>query len=672
MKRVFIVSFIACLALVGCRKQADNNADWANDETAISVHSTIDGGAEKPIAATAGRAATGELPSASKSEWADQDKFGFFLSLTSDSLKLVDNAHGKFKYDNIPYIYSTTTSPAAFASTPVIYYPYRTTNVDLWGVFPFDADITTKKSTSYAWSVNTDQSADADLLASDLLVAHKTDVVPNATAADIAKTVDLPFYHKMTRLMLTVTIPSEIDGKKLSTTKPIETIEVRGVKASGTYNFNLNQITPKGEKQVITPRACGYQDTPDVQYFYEALLVPQTVAANELFLRVVVNYQAPNDSEPGLYLLNLGAPLVLTMGSQQNMSVVFDGQMRLRLNGSQVAKWNDGAIKSDNIYTDQTTVRIGQVDWATGNLVFDGQSGCKIGQPTDKGLFFQFGSLVGWDDGATLAAKVYPSGITPAWNANYYSAATTAGEIFTLLAQDNATATPGQGDACRYYLGMGWRLPTSVELASISGKTGSVAIAWASAVTGQYVNVSPKGAWFGALFANKNIATSLYTSASGQRAATTGALGEADASGYYSSSTVTAAATTARLKFDATGVTPSLALDRKIGTTVRCVKPFTLFAYDPTPIAKAASSTTKLTFDVTADASWAITGVPVWLTASAVSGTKTASSPAVSITLTAASANSTAAIRTAQLTITATDKVRGTVATKIVTVNQKF
>lgn len=667
MKRVFIVSFLACLAIMGCSKQTDNNNDLAYEQTAISVNSTIDGVATNKDAA--GRAATDELPTASKKAWDDQDKFGFFLSLSSDALKFVGNTHGRFSYDNIPYTYSAATTN--FSPNPTLYYPYRTTNVDFWGVFPFDNDITTKNVAQYAWSVKTDQSSDANVLASDLLVAHKANIVPNGTAADINKTVDLPFFHKMTRLMLTVTIPQQIDGRQLSTTKPIETIEVRGVKTNGTYDFNLNTVTATGSKQVVSPRSCGYQDTPEVQYFYEALLVPQTVAVNELFLRVIVNYEAPHADEPGLYMLNLAAPLVLAIGTQKNMSVVFDGQMRLRLDGSQVAKWNDAPIKSDNIYTDQSTVRISNVDWATGNLVFDGKFGCKIGQPTDKGLFFQFGSLVGWDEGATLSAKAYPSGITPAWNSNYYNAATTTGEIFNLLAQDNATATPGQGDACRYYLGNGWRLPTAIELASISGKSGASAIAWAgNGVTGQY-NTSPAGAWFGSLFANKNILTSLYTPASGQRAAAAGALSEANASGYYSSSTVTAAATASRLKFDASGVTPALPLDRKVGASIRCVKPFSVFTYDPTPMAKAAASSTKLTFDFTSDASWEITGAPAWLTISSISGTKTAATPAMVVTLTATE-NTTAAIRTAQLTIKGTEKARGTIVTKIVTVSQKF
>ena len=125
-------------------------------------------------------------------------------------------------------------------------------------------------------------------------------------------------------------------------------------------------------------------------------------------------------------------------------------------------------------------VKIGSLWWATGNLVADGSNGCRIGAPTDAGLHFAFGSLVGWSGGATgdgrgrgtpsktkIAAKpssyiglsTYPGG--------YYSSAP-SGTGYCYPSTDNSST--GVGDPCRYYLGPSWRTPTYVELRTIPAK----------------------------------------------------------------------------------------------------------------------------------------------------------------------------------------------------------
>lgn len=123
---------------------------------------------------------------------------------------------------------------------------------------------------------------------------------------------------------------------------------------------------------------------------------------------------------------------------------------------------NDG---SDVKGTCQVTVEKELITWATGSLVAKEGGGCKIGAPGDHGLYFQFGSLIGWSGGANgdgtgiapnglaLEAKAIPNGYegTPSWNNNWTG--------------DPATENVriGTGDPCKYYLGGTWRLPTSDE-----------------------------------------------------------------------------------------------------------------------------------------------------------------------------------------------------------------
>lgn len=110
-------------------------------------------------------------------------------------------------------------------------------------------------------------------------------------------------------------------------------------------------------------------------------------------------------------------------------------------------------------------IEVNDIRVAVGNLVADGAHGAKIGKDNDGGLYFQFGSLVGWSGSAnadgtgrgknndvTFSAVVTPEGYTATrWDLSWTG--------------DPTTDTPaaGTGDPCRYYLKGTWRLPTKAE-----------------------------------------------------------------------------------------------------------------------------------------------------------------------------------------------------------------
>lgn len=110
-------------------------------------------------------------------------------------------------------------------------------------------------------------------------------------------------------------------------------------------------------------------------------------------------------------------------------------------------------------------IEVNGIKVAVGNLVADGAHGAKIGKDTDGGLYFQFGSLVGWSGSANadgtgrgknndveLSAVVTPEGYTATgWNLSWTGDPTTD------------TPSAGTGDPCRYYLKGNWRLPTKAE-----------------------------------------------------------------------------------------------------------------------------------------------------------------------------------------------------------------
>ncbi|MEG2727635.1 MAG: fimbrillin family protein [Mucinivorans sp.] len=353
MKRVFRISSLLSLALtliVSCQKEATQKAETGTTMPLLIETSIQQGaGQEKAPVSKAPNA------SSSKSAWVNGDQFGLFVSLASGELKLNGNTHGKFTYDNLPYTYAAVTAKfttSAGIPSGTIFFPYRNTNVDLWGVFPYDSQINSvavkQDAAAYPWDIKIDQSTAANVTASDFLVARTSDVTPNNTRA----TSNLVFNHKLTRLLIQLAIPVDIDGKRLNTTTPITTIDIHNTNVQSTYNFNTDVLSAKANSsQIIKPLYLGQETIASDNFMvYEAIVVPQTIASNAMFLRVIVLY---DDASQGLFLLNLSTELNLTQGTQQNLQVTFDEQKRLRLAGSKLLDWSyDSYIHTGDIVED--------------------------------------------------------------------------------------------------------------------------------------------------------------------------------------------------------------------------------------------------------------------------------------------------------------------------------
>ncbi|MGL4851296.1 MAG: fimbrillin family protein [Phocaeicola sp.] len=108
-------------------------------------------------------------------------------------------------------------------------------------------------------------------------------------------------------------------------------------------------------------------------------------------------------------------------------------------------------------YMDQTVLieNVGiKGRWATGNLTNLGASECRIGKPTEDGLFFQYHSLLGRDTTSVVVKPAEYSGSTT-WNSDWRNAEAT---------YEPASA---KGDPCTHYLGKSWRLPTTMEILAL-------------------------------------------------------------------------------------------------------------------------------------------------------------------------------------------------------------
>lgn len=192
---------------------------------------------------------------------------------------------------------------------------------------------------------------------------------------------------------------------------------------------------------------------------------------------------------------------------------------------------------------------------ATGNLIADGSNDAKIGEPTDGGLFFQFGSLVGWSStGSAAVIAVKPTkfngGIAWADSKKIWRGRTDV--PFTLADSDEEKA--GVGDPCQYYLKGTWRLPRKEELMKLFKNS-------AYPVPGPW-------AWAGSSILHTS---GTVFSAAGRRQSSNGTLAYVGGDGYYwSASSATEGGY--HLFFYNTYGSPNSLRARTYGFPVRCVQ----------------------------------------------------------------------------------------------------
>lgn len=216
-------------------------------------------------------------------------------------------------------------------------------------------------------------------------------------------------------------------------------------------------------------------------------------------------------------------------------------------------------------------VVINGLAWTKGNLVAASNNTCRVGAASDYGLYFQFGSLVGWTGGAdgsgvgsgspVFDKRVWPTemGVTkPSFNyqfniapgintlSNYFfnysispwetlNALSDIGTFDVSMSGDAGLgnlrngryAKLGIGDPCTYYFGNPWRLPIQQELQAL-------AAAGFSAKT-QLNGVD--GRWFGPNAGN--VMTSIFLPFAGYRDNTAnGSLLQAGMQGRYGTCSV--------------------------------------------------------------------------------------------------------------------------------------
>lgn len=282
---------------------------------------------------------------------------------------------------------------------------------------------------------------------------------------------------------------------------------------------------------------------------------------------------------------------------------------------------------------DARSIKINNLRWARGNLIASnstagahGLGGCRIGNPADGGLYFQFGSLIGYKGGdqvnggtgagmpkAPLTtngtywngveyswvsdAMVWPTGMVGTktkWEltvgpniatlSDYYFNYSVAPwdtenknirEFNVSIAGDSGLgslasgryATKGVGDPCSYYLGSSWRLPTAAECKTLFDDVANNT-KWANVLHWKWTT---QGVAYFVSTSDLSSSPKLFFPASGNRYYLDGSFYYVTWDGRGWSSSVSSAAYGLYLYFDGGVARPYNNYYRSYGFPVRCV-----------------------------------------------------------------------------------------------------
>ena len=338
----------------------------------------------------------------------------------------------------------------------------------------------------------------------------------------------------------TKTIEGDASTYSVSLTRAVANIVLKetGTLAAGTLNMKFSQPTAF---DVSTAAPTG---TPADRT--ETLAVSAATGTKD----------APVTISTAPILVFAPAASVATM----NFTFQYGAQVEFEVNNASVqANYNTNITgqygSGDTPVADY--IEVNGLKVAVGNLVADGANGCKIGAPTDGGLYFQFGSLVGWSSTGDATIAVKPVGCTVAsWDYDWTGASDPSAD------PDANDEVAGEGDPCRYYLGGTWRLPTDAEFGKLFENDG-------------YPSSGPwkaEGDFSAGSSSYAAHTSGLKIPASGCRGNVDGSLSSVGSGGNYWSASPYDSVDGCLLYFFSSFVLPSGSTNRAYGFAVRCVR----------------------------------------------------------------------------------------------------
>lgn len=224
----------------------------------------------------------------------------------------------------------TADGTGGFTGGNTMYFPEEG-DVSIYAYAPYNSNWAGMLSTDNEFTVQADQSSDANYCASDLMIGvPSTNPVPSTTDA-----VQLNFKHKLTKLNINFNVgTSGVDLKGA-------TVKVKNVKTTATVNIETGTVTESASPAPADITAAVF-DAEATTFTASVIFVPQTITANTAFVEVTTTNAGP-------FTAPLSQEVAFEGGKKYTYTAQFTGggdepvEMELKV-GSVVDNWEDALL----------------------------------------------------------------------------------------------------------------------------------------------------------------------------------------------------------------------------------------------------------------------------------------------------------------------------------------
>lgn len=224
----------------------------------------------------------------------------------------------------------TADGNGAFSGT-TMYFPEEG-DVDIYAYAPYNSNWNGQLSANNEFTVQADQSSDANYCASDLMIGVPSTGNPVSSTTDA---VQLNFKHKLTKLNINFNIgQSGVDLKGA-------TVKVKNVKTTATVNVQSGTVTEFAGSAVADITAAVF-DASATTFTASVIFVPQTITTNTTFVEVTT-------TSAGSFTAPLSQDVTFEGGKKYTYTAQFTGggdepvKMELKV-GSVVDNWEDALL----------------------------------------------------------------------------------------------------------------------------------------------------------------------------------------------------------------------------------------------------------------------------------------------------------------------------------------
>ena len=172
-----------------------------------------------------------------------------------------------------------------------------------------------KASTSYALNVQTNQSTDDGIKASDHLYYYSNAVTPSTDG------ISLGLNHIMSKITVKLTLGTEYES---SATNPITSVTAFGASTGATYSPGVETPWSKQSnvKKITLIPSVAYNKAERTAT-YEAILVPQTIAANAFGIEIRIGEKTYEWTSADAFTLTGGTnhTLEMTVGNASSANI---------------------------------------------------------------------------------------------------------------------------------------------------------------------------------------------------------------------------------------------------------------------------------------------------------------------------------------------------------------